>query len=113
MDILGPYLLLHSPGTAARVLPPTLGALRLGDGGLTPVVWGLSLAPGTDPSSPPYPPTPSLTTLADVKRLIWGHDESGFGAQYMIMIMDQTDTGQVSIHDQHQDSVNNSSESCV
>ena len=93
--------------------PPTLGALRLGGGGLTPVVWGLSLPPGTDPSSPPYPPTPSLTTMADVKRLIWGHDESGFGAQYMIMIMDQTDTGQVSIHDQHQDSVNNSSESCV
>ena len=89
-----------------------VGALRLGEG-LALVVWGLSLAPGTDPSSPPHPPTLSLTTMADVKRLIRGHDASGFGAQYMIRIRDQTDTGEVSIHDQCEGSVNNSSESYV
>ena len=89
-----------------------VGALRLGEG-LALVVWGLSLAPGTDPSSAPHPPTLSLTTMADVKRLIWGHDASGFGAQYMIRVRDQTDTGEVSIHDQRQGSVNNSSESYV
>ena len=51
--------------------------------------------------------------MADVKRLIRGHDASGFGAQYMIRIRDQTDTGEVSIHDQCEGSVNNSSESYV
>ena len=37
---------------------PNPAALRLGDG-LAPVVWGLSLASGTDPFSSPHSPTPS------------------------------------------------------
>ena len=111
MDILGPYLLLHSQVQLPECFSPNGGSSEAwggtGTGGLG------SLAPGTDPSSAPHPPTLSQTTMADVKRLIWGHDASGFGAQYMIRVRDQTDTGAVSIHDQRQGSVNNSSESYV
>lgn len=58
--------------------------------GLAPVVWGLSLAPGTEPSL--FPPLPSphprnngrCKETAQSPRL-----ESGFGARYIIRIMDQ------------------------
>ena len=59
MDTPGP---LSAPASSRHscqsASPQTLRVLRLGEG-LTPVVWGLSLAPGTDPSSSPHPPTPS------------------------------------------------------
>ena len=54
----GPYWQLSAPSTAAGVLSQKPAALRLGEG-LAPVVWGLSLAPGTDPFSSPHSPTPS------------------------------------------------------
>ena len=54
----GPYWQLSSPSTAAGVLSQNPAALRLGEG-LAPVVWGLSLAPGTETYTSPHPPTPS------------------------------------------------------
>ena len=59
--------------------PQTLRALRLGEG-LAPVVWGLSLASGTDPPSSPHPPTSlTLATMANVKRLSKAQRSQGSG----------------------------------
>ena len=75
-----PNLLLHSAGTAPGVLSPqTLRALRLGEG-LAPVVWGLSLASGSEYPSSPHPPTSlTLATMADVKRLSKAQRSQGSG----------------------------------
>ena len=60
-----------------------LRALRLMGGRLAPVVWSLSLAPGPDPSSSPHPPTapptPTLATRTDVKRLSKAQRSQGSG----------------------------------
>ena len=51
------------------------------------MVWGLSLAPGTEPFS-----HLTLATMANVKRMTKDHDESWFGAQRLIRFMDQKET---------------------
>ena len=87
MDTPGPLPVpAFSRHSCQSASPQTLQALRLREG-LTPVVWGLSLAPGTEPFS-----HLTLATMANVKRMTKDHDESWFGAQRLIRFMDQKET---------------------
>ena len=93
--------------------PQTLRALRLGQGP-APVVWGLSLAPGADLSSPPHPPTTlTFATMADVRRLIRAQRSQGSGLSVWSGSGIRLRCDLLSFCDQCQGSVNDWSQSSV